>query len=402
MKKWVLLLVAIALALIVIMISGFIVSTFLYGRAGALLTSSKQPVYIEPELAIIKAVTPSTTIPQIELPKSGVEETTQRAVTYREQRRLIAYTADIGLRLGKGKVGEAVDRILSITNAYGGHLVSMSVGERDVHLTVKVPQDNFFTAIEDFSRIGEVFSKSISGKDVTDQIIDLKARIRNAEALEAGLLELLKKAEKVSDMLEVMRELSKVREEIEVMKAELENLERSVAYSTITLWILEEEPKKEYVEILFKVLDSRDALVPNTHIHVKNAEVRKFITNEFGEAKTTYEKGQNITIIAIFYRSDGEILKKSLQDVADSNKTITIKFDKPSEPPSVNPDWIWGVASALVNYLITGLMVVVMLVAPILFAAIALIILARWIYVKMKPRWKALESPQWNQGIILN
>ncbi|MEM2613105.1 MAG: DUF4349 domain-containing protein [Nitrososphaerota archaeon] len=199
-----------------------------------------------------------------------------------------------------------------------------------------------------------------------------------------------------------MRELLKVREEIEVMKAELENLERSVAYSTITLWISEEEPKKEYVEILFKVLDSRDALVPNTHIHVKNAEVRKFITNEFGEAKTTYEMGQNITIIVIFYRSDGEILKKSLQDAADSNKTIIIKFDKPSEPPSVNPDWIWDVASALVNYLITGLMVVVMLVAPILFAAIALIILARWIYVKMKPRWKALESPQWNQGIILN
>ncbi|MEM3157089.1 MAG: hypothetical protein QXZ49_04155, partial [Nitrososphaerota archaeon] len=65
------------------------------------------------------------------MPKRGVEEAAQRVVTYREQRRLIAYTADIGLRLGKGKVGEAVDRILLITNAYGGYLVSVSVSERD-------------------------------------------------------------------------------------------------------------------------------------------------------------------------------------------------------------------------------------------------------------------------------
>lgn len=388
MKKWVSLLAVVTLALLVMTISGFIVSTLLYGRTGALVAISRKPAYVEPELAITKAVTATTTLPfpQIELPERGAEEVAQKAVAYTEQGRLIAYTADIGLKVGRGKVRETVDRILSMTNAYGGYLVSMSTGEKEAHLTVKVPQDKFFMAIEDFSRVGEVFSKSISGKDVTDQIVDLRARIRNAEALEVGLLELLKRAEKVSDMLEVMRELSKVREEIEVMKAELENLERSVAYSTIAVWISEEEPKKEYVEILFKALDSRDTPVPNTHIHVKDAEVREFITDEFGEAKATYEIGRNMTIIAIFYRSDGEILKKSLQDVADSNKTITIKFDKPSEPPPINPDWIWDAASALVNYLITGLMVVVMLVAPILFAATALIAVARWIYAKVRPR----------------
>jgi len=392
MKKWVLLL-AVVLALVIMIISGFIASTFLYSRAGTFVTIPGQPAYIEPKITITEAVTATTSllqIPQAKLPERGGEEAAEKAVAYSEQERMIAYTADISLRVSKGKVGETVERILSIATTHGGYLVSMSVGEKDAHLTVKVPQNKFFTAIEDFSRAGKVFSKSVSGRDVTDQIIDLKARIRNAEALEAGLLELLERAEKVSDMLEVMRELSKVREEIEVMKAELENIERSVAYSTITIWISEEEPKKEYVEILFKVFDSRDSTVPGTYLYVKNGEARKFVTDEFGEVKVTFERGQNITVIATFHRIDGKVLRKSLQDIANSNKTITIKFDKPSEPPAVNPDWISDAASALANYLVTGLMVVVMLVAPILFAVMAMMAAARWIYARIRP--KAGES----------
>lgn len=374
-------------ALIVVVISGLIVNTVMYSRMGILTQMSERQAYVEPEVVAKKlTVTAVPTIPQAKPPEYDVEEGERRTVAYGERGRSIAYAADMGLKVDEGRVGEAVDMIISITNMHGGYLLFMSVGERDAHLTVKVPQDRFFAAIEDISRVGDVVGKSVSGIDVTDQIIDLRARIRNAEALETKLLELLEKAEDVGDMLEIMRELSRVREEIEVMRAQLENLEKSVAYSTITTWISEKEPRKEYVEILFKVLDSRDVPIPNVYLYVKDVEARKISTDEFGEARASFEKGQNITVISTFHRADGEILRKSLQDVADSNKTIMIKFDKPSEPPAVNPDWISDAASLLANYLIMGLMVVIVLVAPILFAVIALMAATRSIYAKIRRR----------------
>lgn len=110
-----------------------------------------------------------------------------------------------------------------------------------------------------------------------------------------------------------MRELSKVREEIEVMRAQLENLERSVAYSTVSIAISEEEHKKDCVKILFRVLDSREEPVPNTSIYVKGGGVVNLVTDEFDEAEATFKKGSNITLIAAFHRPDGEVLKRPLR-----------------------------------------------------------------------------------------
>jgi len=104
----------------------------------------------------------------------------------------------------------------------------MDIGGEVASLTVKIPQNSFFRFIDEVSKIGKVASRSISGTDLTGKIIDLRARIRNARAVEASLLKLLDRARNVSEVLEVMRELSKVREGIEVMEVQLRNLEMSV------------------------------------------------------------------------------------------------------------------------------------------------------------------------------
>ncbi|MEM2470364.1 MAG: DUF4349 domain-containing protein, partial [Nitrososphaerota archaeon] len=314
---------------------------------------------------------------------SKIEATSKEVVVYSDQEKLIAYKADIDLKVDKGKIRETVDRVLLFTDMCRGYLTSMNVGEEDAYLTVKIPQKSFFTFIEEISRTGEVIKKSVSGMDMTDQILDLRARIRNAETLEANLLELLEKAEKVSEMLEVMRELSKVREEIEVMKAQLENLEKSVTYSTVSIWI-SEEMRKEYVEILFRVLDSRDSPVPNTNIYVKGDEIKRLITDEFGEAEAAFKKDQNITIMATFYRSDGEVLKAMIQEIINSNKTIIVRFDKSSEPPTVNLGRISHITSALIQYLVIGLTVLAVLVAPILLIIVVLTTVAQRMYKKMR------------------
>jgi predicted Holliday junction resolvase-like endonuclease len=279
-------------------------------------------------------------------------------------------------------VEDSVNRILYIVDAYKGYVSSMNVGKEAARLTVKIPQDSFFKFIDEVSRIGKVISRMISGTDLTEKIIDLRARIKNARAVEASLVELLDRARNVSEVLEVMRELSKVREEIEVMEAQLRNLEMSISYSTITIEI-SEEVRREYVELLFKVLDSRNVPVPKTYIHVKGSGER-LVTDEFGEAKASFEKNTNITLIAIFYRSDGEALKASMMDKADSNKTLTIRFDKPSEPPMINLEKLPAIASSLINYLFTGLTVIAILILPLLVIMLILFVAIRKIYLRVK------------------
>ncbi|MEM3818976.1 MAG: DUF4349 domain-containing protein [Nitrososphaerota archaeon] len=367
-----------------IMISGYLATMLVYNSGlGLLAPQSGYQSYVKLgaiDTETVIATTTGSTSPA-ETRGSKIEATSKEVVVYSDQEKLIAYKADIDLKVDKGKIRETVDRVLLFTDMCRGYLTSMNVGEEDAYLTVKIPQKSFFTFIEEISRTGEVIKKSVSGMDMTDQILDLRARIRNAETLEANLLELLEKAEKVSEMLEVMRELSKVREEIEVMKAQLENLEKSVTYSTVSIWI-SEEMRKEYVEILFRVLDSRDSPVPNTNIYVKGDEIKRLITDEFGEAEAAFKKDQNITIMATFYRSDGEVLKAMIQEIINSNKTIIVRFDKSSEPPTVNLGRISHITSALIQYLVIGLTVLAVLVAPILLIIVVLTTVAQRMYKK--------------------
>ena len=77
--------------------------------------------------------------------------------------------------------------------------------------------------------------KEISSQDVTEEYIDVEARIKTKKVLEARYLELLKKAGKVSEMLEIEKELSTIREEIEVQEGRLRYMKNRVALSTVYL-----------------------------------------------------------------------------------------------------------------------------------------------------------------------
>jgi len=340
----------------------------------------------ESEIKQLEAITtPSKGISEVGIERETAERIQEYMTTYSDQGRLISYTAEISLQVPRKEVKNSLDKILSIVSVYGGYVSSMNVEEDTAYLVSKIPQESLFNFLDDVSRIGEVENKVISGTDLTDKIIDLRARIRNAEAVESRLLELLDKAENISEILEVMKELSKIREEIETMKAQLKNLELSTSYSTVSIKISEKMLRKEYVEVVFRVLDSREFPVPGTLIFVKDGgEVRRPVTDEFGEAKTSLEKNANVSLIAVFYRSDGETLKTSLTDVADSNKTITIRFNKPYEPPLISLEKLASITSSLLNYLTTGLIFLAIFIIPLSFITLSLIGIGRRIYAKIK------------------
>ncbi len=90
------------------------------------------------------------------------------------------------------------------------------------NITVRVPSQDFDVFIKEISKGVSYFEKKeISSQDVTEEYIDIDARLKAKKILESRYLELLKKATKVSEMLEIETQLSTIREEIEAKEGQL-------------------------------------------------------------------------------------------------------------------------------------------------------------------------------------
>ena len=102
------------------------------------------------------------------------------------------------------------------------------------NITVRVPTRNFQMAIDDIANgVVHFDEKSISQKDVTEEFVDLGARLKAKRKLEERYLALLAKAKNVKEMLEIERELSKIRENIESAEGRMKYLGNKVSMSTI-------------------------------------------------------------------------------------------------------------------------------------------------------------------------
>lgn len=104
------------------------------------------------------------------------------------------------------------------------------------NLIVRIPNKNFDVFLSEISNGVAYFDrKEISSKDVTTEYIDVEARLNAKKVLEARYLELLKKANKVSEILEIEKELSTIREEIEAKEGQLKYLQNKVSLSTLNI-----------------------------------------------------------------------------------------------------------------------------------------------------------------------
>lgn len=103
-------------------------------------------------------------------------------------------------------------------------------------ITVRIPSENFDTFIKDISTGVDYFdNKEISAQDVTEEYIDIDARLNAKKKLENRYLELLSKATKMSEMLAIEAQLSAIREEIEAKEGQLRYLQNQVSLSTVTI-----------------------------------------------------------------------------------------------------------------------------------------------------------------------
>jgi len=159
---------------------------------------------------------------------------------------MIARSATIRIVANRfDEVRPAIDRILRDVKGFAGRLDATSArgGSRTLNATLRVPAPALDAALASLKQLGQVVGESQGGDDVTEQVVDIAARLANARHTESRLTQVLReRTGKVSDVLEAEREIARVREEIERLDAQRTNLDRRVTYATVTLEVTE-EPK---------------------------------------------------------------------------------------------------------------------------------------------------------------
>jgi hypothetical protein len=149
----------------------------------------------------------------------------------------IIKTADVRIGVARDGVQEAVRRAVSIAGSYGGFVSSTGIDSHGVGrgtVVIRVPSTRFEDALTDLEGLGRVRNENVSGVDVTQEFVDLQARLRNWQAQETVLLRLMDRAASVTDTIRVQGELSRVQLEIERLRGRLDYLEDQTDLGTIT------------------------------------------------------------------------------------------------------------------------------------------------------------------------
>lgn len=162
--------------------------------------------------------------------------------------RMVIHTVDLRLIVKDTQASlEAVQKLASELGGYVASSRTWHTGEQlSASLTLRVPADQLTTALEKLRALAlEVDSESISGEDVTQEYVDLEARLRNEEAYEKELLALLtetrERTSKAEDILAVYERLTEVRGRIEQTKGRMQYLETMSAMATITVELIPSE-----------------------------------------------------------------------------------------------------------------------------------------------------------------
>ena len=141
----------------------------------------------------------------------------------------------------------AIQRLTTIATEARGFIATQSSaklpnGKLQGTVVVKVVPENLESFLQKARTLGELKNQTLGIQDVTKAYFDTDARMRNAQRMEARLLEMLeKKTGKVSDLLEVEKELARVRESIEQMQGELKYYDALVQYATVAISLAEKD-----------------------------------------------------------------------------------------------------------------------------------------------------------------
>lgn len=164
----------------------------------------------------------------------------------------------------------AISNLDSLVKKYNGYIENSNISTinygsngkiyKDGHYVIRIPQKEVNTFTVEVNKIGNVISQQTSKSDITMQYQDTESRLNVLKIKEERILELLKKAEKIDDVIKLENELSQVIYEKESLTRSLKGMDNQVDYSTASVAITEVDKlsSSETVETKFgeKVLNA--------------------------------------------------------------------------------------------------------------------------------------------------
>jgi hypothetical protein len=163
-------------------------------------------------------------------------------------RSAVIKTGDIGLRVDHGQFGQTRQALGHIADRFGGYETNSSTSGSRIHagrITIRVPAQAFTRAMDAIEGIPHVHvtAESRTGQDVSQQFVDLHARLVNLGAQEKVLLRLMDRAQTISESIRVENYLQQVEFQIEDVQGRILYLQNRTSMSTITV-ALHESGKK--------------------------------------------------------------------------------------------------------------------------------------------------------------
>jgi hypothetical protein len=186
-----------------------------------------------------------------EMEKVSLNEVDKEGSSAEAADRKIIRNADITIEVSS--TVDAQHQVTSIAESHGGFVVTSEAKQResndpaqrtlDIKLVVRVPSNQFGRAFDEIKKLaGNTPAEQVTSQDVTEDFIDLEARIKTQKALEVQFLEIMRQANKIADALEVQRQIAEVRTEIEKLEGRKRFLENRSSLSTINVNIQTPKP----------------------------------------------------------------------------------------------------------------------------------------------------------------
>lgn len=146
--------------------------------------------------------------------------------------RMLIWKAYLSLEVDDVKA--VIGKISALAEQSGGYIESKSdSGEESAEFTLRIPVQQFRGAVASLETLGTIKHRSIQGEDVTEQYIDVEARLKNKIALRDRLKQLLEKATDVKDILAIEAELNRVQSDIDSMEGRIKSLKGQVDQATV-------------------------------------------------------------------------------------------------------------------------------------------------------------------------
>ncbi|EPY08823.1 hypothetical protein PAALTS15_02597 [Paenibacillus alvei TS-15] len=222
-----------------VVLASLLLLLFLGGCSSASDSQGLKPGNTAPEGAQMEATSNDAAASSEEPLQAGAGQQVQQVqqVQVKTERKLI-YEAQLRMEVADyGAVKEKLNRFIALSQGYVLQFSDQETdSERGGSYVIKIPAVGFQSFIDELGKWESIsYTRQYSANDVTEEYVDLQARLKARRTVESRLLSFMEKATKSEDLLNFSNELGNVQSEIEQIVGKMRYYDNNVAMSTITL-----------------------------------------------------------------------------------------------------------------------------------------------------------------------